>query len=78
MYPGLEVLIDSEYKPIKPRKDAIIVNIGNMLEKITNYQIKATLHRVRDIGRERYSCPFFFDPKFSARISESCLSSTRT
>jgi len=37
MFPGLEVLIDGEYKPIKPAKDAIIVNIGNMLEKITNY-----------------------------------------
>jgi isopenicillin N synthase-like dioxygenase len=37
MFPGLEVLIEDEYKPIKPTKDAIIVNIGNMLEKITNY-----------------------------------------
>ena len=77
MFQGLEVEINGEYLPIKPVKDAVIVNIGNMLEKISNYQIKATLHRVRDIGIERYSCPFFFDPKFSARISEKLLQSNR-
>lgn len=35
------------------------------------------MHRVRDIGVERYSCPFFFDPKFSARISNNLLTSSR-
>lgn len=27
---------------------------------------------------ERYSVPFFFDPKYSARLSETCLTSKRT
>ena len=49
-----------------------------MLERISNYKIKATYHRVRDIGRERYSCPFFFDPKYSARLSPFLLESSRT
>ena len=48
-----------------------------MLERISNQKIKATKHRVRDIGVERYSCPFFFDPKYSARISPKHLESAR-
>ena len=77
MYHGLEVLIDGDYRPIKPIKNAVIVNVGQMLERISNYKIKATYHRVRDIGRERYSCPFFFDPKYSARLSPILLESKR-
>ena len=77
MYPGLEVEINGEYKPIKPIKNAIVVNIGDMLEEISGYQVKATSHRVVDIGVERYSAPFFFDPKFSARISKDVLQSKR-
>ena len=48
-----------------------------MFERIANYKIKATMHRVRDIGCERYSCPFFFDPKHSARIAPTLLQSSR-
>jgi hypothetical protein len=35
------------------------------------------MHRVLDIGCERYSTPFFFEPKFSARISDNTLASKR-
>ena len=35
------------------------------------------MHRVLDIGMERYSTPFFFEPKFSARISNTTLQSSR-
>jgi len=35
------------------------------------------MHRVADIGRERYSCPFFFSVKHSARISFDVLKSGR-
>jgi len=30
--------------------------------------LKATKHRVLDIGSERYSCPFFFEPHYKAKI----------
>mmetsp|Transcript_13790 Transcript_13790/g.23523 ORF Transcript_13790/g.23523 Transcript_13790/m.23523 type:complete len:90 (+) Transcript_13790:986-1255(+) len=33
------------------------------------------MHRVADIGRERYSCPFFFCVKHSARIELDVLKS---
>ena len=77
MFPGLEVEINGEYQPIKPMENAIVINIGDSLEALSGNQIKATRHRVMDIGVERFSSPFFFDPKFSARIPKDCLESSR-
>lgn len=77
MYEGLQVEIDGEYRSIKPVKNTIIMNIGEILSRISNYKIKATRHRVLDIGVERFSCPFFLEPKFSARISDTILDSKR-
>ena len=76
-YPGLQVEIDGEYKSIKPMKNAVIMNIGETLQKISGHQIKATRHRVIDIGIERYSSPFFLEPKHSARIGDGILDSNR-
>ena len=77
MYSGLEVEIDGRYEAIKPEPNAIVVNLGLTLEAISDYRIKATYHRVRDIGKERYSSPFFMFPKFSARVSNDILQSAR-
>ena len=77
MFSGLEVEINGEYQPIKPVENAIVVNIGETLEVLSGNQIKATKHRVMDIGIERFSSPFFFDPKFSARVPTDCLVSSR-
>ena len=35
MYHGLQVLIDGEYRSIKPIENAIVVNIGDTLEQIS-------------------------------------------
>ena len=64
---------DGKYRSVRPEKNNLVVNIGTLLSKITNYRLKATMHRVLDIGRERYSSPFFMDPKFSAQIAENLL-----
>ena len=77
MFAGLEVEINGEYQPIKPVENAIVVNIGDTLEALSGNQIKATKHRVMDIGVERFSSPFFFDPKFSARVPKDGLESSR-
>jgi len=37
-----------------------------MLSRITNGKLKATKHRVLDIGVERYSSPYFFEPHYCA------------
>lgn len=44
-----------------------------MLSRITNFKLKATRHRVLDIGDERYSSPFFFEPNYNARIPSSIV-----
>ena len=67
------MLIDGEYRSIKPLKNGIVVNFGDIFERITNYKVKATSHRVVDIGVERYSSPFFVEPKYSAVIPANLL-----
>ena len=67
-YPGLEVLHEGVYKEVEVGENTIVVNLGATLAALTNNRLKATMHRVRDIGRERYSSPLFFEPKYSTRI----------
>ena len=76
-YAGLQVLYNGVYRSVKPVENAIIVNIGDALSLISNHRIQATKHRVYDIGIERFSCPFFFDTKYSAKISPNLLTSSR-
>lgn len=38
---------------------AFVINIGDMLEVMSNGQYVATMHRVRKVQQERYSFPFF-------------------
>ena len=71
--PGLQIFtndgkwIDAPYK-----KGALIVNVGDMLERWTNGLFKSTVHRVLSSGKsERYSIPFFYDPNFDTEVK--CL-----
>ncbi|HZF46205.1 MAG TPA: 2-oxoglutarate and iron-dependent oxygenase domain-containing protein, partial [Sphingomonadaceae bacterium] len=69
---GLQVLsAKGKWTPITPPEGALAVNIGDMLERLTNKRLKSTLHRVvNPVGpaarRSRYSMPFFlhFRPDF--------------
>ena len=48
---------------VPPRKDAYIVNVGDMLHRLSNTHLRSTPHRViNKSGQERYSVPFFYDP----------------
>ena len=47
--------------------------MGDIFERITNFQLKATKHRVLDIGIERFSSPFFLEPKYLAQIPSNML-----
>jgi isopenicillin N synthase-like dioxygenase len=58
--PGLEVLnSEGRWIDAPPVPDAFVINIGDMLEVLTNGQFIATPHRVRNIPDERYSFPLF-------------------
>lgn len=67
---GLEVMSPGgEWLSAPPRPDALIVNVGDMLHRWSNGALRSTPHRVINAsGRERYSCPFFFDPNVGADI----------
>ena len=66
-FPGLEYLReDGTWASIAPRPGSLVVNIGELLARLTNGRLKATYHRVRDIGKKRYSSPFFFCARSNA------------
>jgi len=64
---GLEVLSDGEWLPITTTGDAIVVNIGDMLQRLSNHVYPSTTHRVvnprnANARKSRYSVPFFLHP----------------
>lgn len=53
-----------------PIEGALVVNVGDMLHRLSNGRLLSTPHRVINAtGRERYSVPFFFDPHVSTQIA---------
>ena len=69
---GLELQTkDGRWIPVSPKPGELVVNIGDMLQRLTNGQLRSTSHRVVNPPRERwghsrYSMPFFlhFRPDF--------------
>ena len=68
---GLQVQTPAgQWVDVPPRDDALIVNVGDMLHRMSNGKLLSTPHRVINAtGRERYSVPFFFDPNVKANIA---------
>lgn len=66
---GLEVLRhDGRWIPITALPEQLVVNVGDMLERLTNGVLKSTIHRVVNPPRAlmntpRYSIPFFLHPR---------------
>lgn len=79
---GLEVLTrEGTWYPIKAEADDIVVNVGDMLQRLTNNKLKSTTHRVVNpprelMGTSRYSVPFFLHPRSEMSLAclESCIS----
>ena len=62
---GLELLTrDGRWIPVAPKPGELVVNIGDMLQRLTNGVLRSTTHRVVNPpperrGFSRYSMPFF-------------------
>lgn len=67
---GLEVEINNEWHSVNPRKGALVVNIGELLELASDGYLKATNHRVVSppAGVTRYSSAFFMAAQLDADI----------
>ena len=78
---GLELLTKKdEWLAVSPPPGALAVNIGDMLERLTNGRLRSTTHRVVNprgdaVRRARYSMPFFlhFRPDYLIDPLPSCI-----
>ncbi len=74
---GLEILDNTNsWMPVVPESDEIVINVGDMLQRLTNNYLKSTTHRVVNPPREewhnpRLSIPFFLHPRSDMDLS--CL-----
>jgi isopenicillin N synthase-like dioxygenase len=82
---GLELLDrDGRWLPLAPAPGELVVNIGDMLQRLTNHILRSTTHRVRNPaperrGLSRYSMPFFlhFRPDFLIETLPGCVGPAR-
>jgi len=82
---GLEIkLADGSWLAVAPKEGELVVNVGDMLQRLTNNVLKSTTHRVRNPaperrGRSRYSMPFFlhFRPDFLIETLPQCTDRDR-
>ncbi len=76
---GLQILtLKGEWVPVTALPGQIVVNVGDMLQRLTNNKLRSTTHRVVNPPRElwhtsRFSIPFFLHPR--SEISLACLES---
>ncbi|MGB0982857.1 MAG: isopenicillin N synthase family dioxygenase [Saprospiraceae bacterium] len=74
---GLQLLNkQNEWQSIQPEDNEIVVNVGDMLQRLTNNYLRSTTHRVVNPPREqwhlpRLSIPFFLHPV--AKMDLTCL-----
>jgi isopenicillin N synthase-like dioxygenase len=79
--PGLEIQRrDASWLAIAPEADQVVVNVGDMLQRLTNNALVSTTHRVVNPpapwgARSRYSIPFFLhpNPEFLISTLPSCI-----
>jgi len=82
---GLEIRgRDGRWLAINPPPGSVVVNIGDMLQRLTNHRLPSTTHRVVNPvterrGAARYSTPFFlhFAPDYLIKTLDGCISPDR-
>ena len=81
---GLEILTrQGRWLAVNPPPGSLVVNVGDMLQRLTNHVLPSTTHRVANppperAGAARLSMPFFvhFEPAFEIRTLPSCVSAS--
>ncbi|GAA4843610.1 isopenicillin N synthase family dioxygenase [Algivirga pacifica] len=68
--------LDGQWISVSPKENEIVINIGDMLARLTNNKLRSTIHRVINPSKEnlkssRYSMPFFMHPR--AEMDLTCL-----
>jgi isopenicillin N synthase-like dioxygenase len=79
---GLQLLDrDGRWLAVAPPPQAMVVNVGDMLQRLTNHVLPSTTHRVVNPpperrGTPRYSMPFFLHPApdFEIETLPGCIS----
>ncbi len=83
---GLEAfdISTQSWLPVKPAEGQMVINVGDMLQRLTNNVLKSTSHRVTNPAPERrafsrYSMPFFlhFRPDFMIETLPGCITADR-
>jgi len=82
---GLEILTrDERWVPVSTLPGTIVVNVGDMLQRLSNHVYQSTTHRVVNPPGEaarqpRYSIPFFLhpNPDFVIETLPQCISEDR-
>ena len=78
---GLEILTkEDKWIPIISEPDQLVINVGDMLERLTNKKLMSTVHRVVNPSKDklntsRYSIPFFMHPRPEMDLTslENCI-----
>jgi isopenicillin N synthase-like dioxygenase len=67
---GLQIKHRDGWLDVLPLADALVCNVGDMLERLTNGRYLSALHRAKNVSaRERLSMVLFLDPGFDARLA---------
>lgn len=82
---GLQLLnADNEWQDILPEENEIVINVGDMLQRLTNNYLISTTHRVVNPPRSewhkpRLSIPFFLHPRSEMDLTclDSCVTEER-
>jgi isopenicillin N synthase-like dioxygenase len=71
---------DGQWMDVQPPEGALVINVGDMLQRLTNNVLPSTTHRVINPSKERmafsrYSTPFFlhFNPDFLIETLPGCV-----
>jgi len=78
---GLQVLRkDGIWIDAIPKADELVINVGDMLERLTNNKLRSTIHKVinppqEEWDKSRYSIPFFMHPRSEMPLNclEECM-----